>query len=171
MKGVGFIKGFTLIELIVALMLVAVFSAIAVPGFNRLINNNRTQAGANELGALLQYARGFAVENRTDAAVCMEGGELSVRTTCDAGGQVIRVVTAAQGVVLSSDTEAFRFNSNGSASAIANFTACHDGDVTNGFTVSVERSGQVRVYPRGQNNGGAMDACDVAPEAEEEEGP
>lgn len=151
-------SGFTLVELMVVVALLAIFSAIAVPSFNRLINNNRTQSSANELQALMQYARGYAVENRTDVSVCFAAGGLSVRTSC-ATAQALRVLEP-QGVVFNASSIDLQFRSNGSASAASTYTVCRNGDFANGFTATVDRSGQVRLFPRGQQaSGAAMSAC------------
>lgn len=63
-------QGFTLIELIVTLTVVAIVLALAVPSFSNLIRSNRLTSSANEMVALLQAARVAAVSNRASVAVC-----------------------------------------------------------------------------------------------------
>ncbi|WP_448679201.1 GspH/FimT family pseudopilin [Pseudomonas nicosulfuronedens] len=53
-------NGFTLIEAMVTIALLAILLGIAVPSFDLLINRNRAQSTGKELVALLQYARAQA---------------------------------------------------------------------------------------------------------------
>lgn len=54
-------SGFTLIEMLIILTLLAIFAAIAIPNMSQLINSNRSQSAAEELLAQLQFARSEAV--------------------------------------------------------------------------------------------------------------
>ncbi|AYN97325.1 MULTISPECIES: GspH/FimT family pseudopilin [Pseudomonas] len=53
--------GFTLIELMVVVALVAVVATIAMPQFSLLIQSNQVQSTSNELYGALMYTRGEAV--------------------------------------------------------------------------------------------------------------
>jgi len=64
--------GFTLIETMVVVTLLAILSAIAVPSFRTLLANNRVSSASSELQALLLYARAEAVYQRTGMAVSMD---------------------------------------------------------------------------------------------------
>ena len=57
-------RGFTLIELMITVVLLTIVATVAVPNFTRFIQNNQVQAKADELKSLLQYARGQAVTRR-----------------------------------------------------------------------------------------------------------
>ena len=105
-------SGFTLIELIVAIAVLAVMIALAVPSFTSLINGNRLTANSNELVASLQLAKmeslrrnlRVAVCESADGASCTDGDEWSQWITiadADRNGaydQVLRVSVAEQAV-------------------------------------------------------------------------
>jgi len=64
--------GFTLIEAMIVVTLLAILSTIAVPSFRTLLANNRVSSAQSELQALLLYARAEAVYQRTGMAVSMD---------------------------------------------------------------------------------------------------
>jgi type II secretion system protein H len=55
------VQGFSLIELLIVLILIGIFAAIAMPNFQQLIASNRVQSATDELISQLQYARSEAV--------------------------------------------------------------------------------------------------------------
>ncbi|WP_232823461.1 GspH/FimT family pseudopilin [Dyella sp. C9] len=63
-------RGFTLIELVVALVVAAILIGFAIPAMHTYIQNNRVVAQANGLIADLQYARGEAVATHGYISVC-----------------------------------------------------------------------------------------------------
>ena len=75
-------RGFTLVELMVTLSVMAVLLAIAVPSFRDTIRRNRVTSASNALLATLNYARSEAIDRgqlvtlcpSADAANCTSGG-------------------------------------------------------------------------------------------------
>ena len=74
-------NGFTLIEMMIALAIVAVMAGMAGPSFQTAINTNRIASAANELSAAVQLTRSEAIRSNRSAVLC-RSDDLS---TCTAG--------------------------------------------------------------------------------------
>jgi len=75
----GWTAGFTLLELLLAIAVMAILTSLAVPAFTQFIQNNRLAAQANELVAALQYGRSEALKRGASVQVCSSSGG----TACD----------------------------------------------------------------------------------------
>jgi prepilin-type N-terminal cleavage/methylation domain-containing protein len=56
-------KGFTMIELMVVVIIVAILAAIAIPLYGRYVKNSRTTEATGRIGEILTAAKAFAQEN------------------------------------------------------------------------------------------------------------
>ncbi len=70
--------GFTLIELMIVVTLLAIISAIALPAFQGFIASNRLTSEANELLAGLNLARSEAVRTQRHVVLCRTNGVVEV---------------------------------------------------------------------------------------------
>jgi len=153
-------SGFTLIELIVTVAIVAILTVAAVPSFIDLMRNNRSAAQANEFLAALNLARSEAAKrgqnvslcSSTDAATCSDQNDWTGGWILFVNGtdpiQVLRVwpgitngaatFTGGAGVVT--------FRGTGQATSAINFdyqpTAC---DGNQARTISVASVGRAWV--------------------------
>lgn len=64
------VAGFTLVELMVTVAVLAIVGAIAAPAFSRMISHNRVVSGGNEVIAALQTARAEAIARRAVTTFC-----------------------------------------------------------------------------------------------------
>jgi type IV fimbrial biogenesis protein FimT len=79
-------RGFTLLELIIAIAIAAILITLAVPSFTTFLNSNRVTSQANELLASLQVARMEAIRRNARVIVCASNNaETSPTPTCSAG--------------------------------------------------------------------------------------
>lgn len=62
--------GFTVIELMVSVVVLAILMSMAVPAYRSFIWDNQRAAAMNDLMASLQYARGEAVARSTQVGLC-----------------------------------------------------------------------------------------------------
>lgn len=75
-------SGFTLIELVITLAVVALLVALTLPNFRSLIQNNRATAQANQLVTALNLARGESIKRGTAVSVCASTNTASAAPTC-----------------------------------------------------------------------------------------
>lgn len=74
--------GFSLVELVVAMAVLAVVAAIAAPAFDGITMSSRLTAGANEYQSAVQLARSEAIKRRADVVLCAS----TSGTTCASSG-------------------------------------------------------------------------------------
>jgi type IV fimbrial biogenesis protein FimT len=90
-------RGFTLIELMITVSLVAILLSVAIPSFREVIQNNRAASQANALLAAFNLARAEAVKRGEQVRVCPS----SDQATCSGGsdwtvGWIVQVVSSAE---------------------------------------------------------------------------
>lgn len=76
--------GFTLVELMVAVVVMAIVLGFAVPGFQTTINSSRLTGSANEMVNALQTARMEAIRRNQRVAVCLSADADATTPSCTA---------------------------------------------------------------------------------------
>ncbi|WP_420475717.1 GspH/FimT family pseudopilin [Noviherbaspirillum sp. ST9] len=125
-------RGFTLVELMVTLAVVAVLLGIALPGFNNATLGTKLSTYANSLVASANMARSEAIKRNaavtmcvsTDGATCT-GGSWEEGWIVLAGTDVIvRQNAASTGFKLTGTASTLTFQATGVGATVATITAC-----------------------------------------------
>jgi type IV fimbrial biogenesis protein FimT len=93
MPGLQRTSGFTLLELIITIVILAIVASFAVPSFRETILNNRLTAQINEVSSLMSFARSEASKIQDGViTVCAssDGAACSGANTWEAGWIVMR---------------------------------------------------------------------------------
>jgi len=180
-------RGFTLIELMVTVGVVAILAAVAIPSFSSMIQNGRQSSVYNGLISELNYARSEAVKRSTSVVVCARADDTSCATTAQwddgwlvfvdtnrdgtigAGEDILRVgesVSDKQTVIAEafSNTAAVTYLGRGNTDSIGHFVICDDRGAEYAKAVNIVLTGAIRkaVDSNGNNVVEDMSGADVS---------
>lgn len=161
----GRTSGFTLVELMIVIALLAIIAFIAVPNFTNLIRDNRIQSQAEELNSLLQYARSEAVIRKVSTTVTIntDSGQVTVVSPREPT-EPLRVATLTiDGIEFgtSASDGVIGYRPNGTAT-LPGFSAifCRDGDTSSGLLLTVSGSGSTTLHAKGRKaDGTSLGSC------------
>jgi type IV fimbrial biogenesis protein FimT len=161
--------GFTLVEMLIAMAVVAILLSVGVPSFRYVTNSNRIAAEINGLLGDMQYARAEAVKQGRPVTVCVSADGATCANTntwqsgwivSDVNGAVLRVQTpfaSTDTFVATNAIGTVTFNREGYANGIPNGTliALHDSTNTSNWTrcLSINLSGMMASQTYGTVNG------------------
>lgn len=92
--------GFSLIELMVTIAIVAILLAVAFPSFEGSLRSNRVATTANELMGSLSLARSEALRNPGGAVVCTSSNGTACDTSSDWNdGWIVWIDTSGDGLL------------------------------------------------------------------------
>lgn len=148
-RGPGRQEGFSLVEMMVVVALLAIFAGVALPGFRYLIESSRVQSGASTLYRLLQASRADAVNTRQTLTLCPSSGNLQwvvVRaSTCGslASTLVSQRLDLPDSLSVSSSVNTLSFKPDGTAAA-ADLGISSSG-TSKAFNIKVAASGYINL--------------------------
>lgn len=145
--------GFTLVELLVVMALIAILAAIGVPSYQSIVNSNRITAEINGLVTHLQYARAEAVKRGQNVTVTSNNGNNweGGWVVADANNNALKQQQAFQsGDTLTATLGAIRYDRNGFTQNATTLTL-HDQANTAGLgkCLVVSPVGQITLLKQG----------------------
>ncbi|HUN92264.1 MAG TPA: GspH/FimT family pseudopilin [Burkholderiaceae bacterium] len=180
--GARRVRGLTLVELLVTMVIAAILLAYGVPSLQSFVASNQLATSANELVASLNLARSEAVRTSAPVGVCVEGGNSwivapltggSLTATCDktqtirAGAPSGPQLTVDALIVPVAGSGAIAFDALGrlvtsGGATLAEIMVCRGGSpvaggVSSSRAVLVAQSGRIRVATT-DTNGYPLDA-------------
>jgi type IV fimbrial biogenesis protein FimT len=90
-------RGFTLVEMMIAIAVMAILLAVAVPSFNDALLGNRLAAHANSLVASVALARGEAIKRNGTVTLCASAD--GVNCSSSGGWEQGWIVKSSAGVL------------------------------------------------------------------------
>jgi type IV fimbrial biogenesis protein FimT len=152
-------RGVTLVELMIALAIAAIFLTLAVPGFSDLLIRNRMTGLTNNLITAINYTRSEALKRGAPIRMCPGdacngswGGGWVVFSDANANGvadtgEVLRRYSGApsDAYTISSSLEDASsasvgfvlFHRNGVSAHTGKFAVCHESDETSAHVINV----------------------------------
>jgi type IV fimbrial biogenesis protein FimT len=129
-------RGFTLIEIMVALAIVAILMSIAVPSFRDASLSSQLRSAANNLVASATVARSEAFKRNTPMTMCVSPGNSDSCSTTGsweqgwivmAGSTVIAKQSELPDgykIIAASDIKTFQFQPTGASTTASTLTIC-----------------------------------------------
>ncbi|MGO4156708.1 GspH/FimT family pseudopilin [Cupriavidus sp. YAF13] len=110
-------RGFTLIELITAVTIIAILAAIATPYFRDFILGQRIRAAGYDVVSALIYARSEAIKRNSGVTVAAATGGWQNGWTVTSGTITLSQHEALQGLTMTGPVAGLVYNGNGRLAA------------------------------------------------------
>lgn len=142
-------SGFTIIELMVTLVVMAILVTMAAPSFQNFVANQRVKTDTNDLMVSMLFARSEAIKRNEDVTVsAVDNNWADGWLVTDGGGNTLRSQgPLANTLVNSGGTGSVAFNRSGrlSGGGIVTFSLCDDKDKATKRVLTISLTGSARV--------------------------
>lgn len=147
-SGQGLSRGFSLIELVIALALILIVTAVAVPSLMRVAKNYQLSASASQLSGILKFSRSEAIRRNTLVSCQIQQMGTDWILWVDSNGNGVADAAETQ-VLVGGNTTLLP------GASAPNPTALTGALGVSSLTVLSGSNGSVRFDPRGAVNFGA----------------
>jgi len=141
-------RGFTLIEAMVAISILAILAGLAAANFSSIINSSRIRAAALDFSTDLAMARSEAIKRNTEVTLAFAGADWSSGWSVTASGVAAPIQTRnalANGISSSSTAGNFVFNGSGRPATTGTVTFCPPANAsTSGRRIAIDTIGLPR---------------------------
>ncbi|MFT4652382.1 MAG: type IV fimbrial biogenesis protein FimT [Patiriisocius sp.] len=163
-------KGMTLLEMLIALAVVAIVLTVVAPSVQTILAKNRTTSEINELSAVIQFARFTAIDQTSTAVLCPSANYSTCSTnwnnpkivfidannnnTRDTSEPLLMSTTAiASSNTMTGPTTAISFLDSGAANASTSIKICPNTNENKlARSININAQGRVRMSIDSDNN-------------------
>lgn len=145
-------NGFSLIELMVVIAIVAILAMIGVPSYQSMMQSGAIASQSNAILGFLQLARSEAATRRLATTICPSADQASCSGTDLArggimlqSGAVIKVLPPAVASLTSAGSNSVIFNSDGTSNGAAAWTVSYSGSSAPSKAVSISITGRATI--------------------------
>lgn len=168
MNNFSKLQGFTLLEMMVTLAVVAILIMFGIPSMQGFTKNARLSAQSNEFITGIQLARGAAIKQQRNASICVSTTINNTPPTCTGGTdwsvgwvvwvdqdrdgtldttEVLRIAEPLDGTTTFTSTALgqFTYAATGLVNAADTLTLCDDRDGETGRQITVTAAGRTNL--------------------------
>lgn len=141
--------GFTLIELIITMAILAVVIGMAVPSFQSLSAEQRVKAASESLAMSILFARSEAIKRRAGVDVSQLDSSWNNGWEVKQGTNVLRKDSVSGVTITGISNSSLSLNRNGRLSSAFSFVICDSAGKATKRVLAVSIGGQTRVSKGG----------------------
>ncbi len=162
-------NGFTLVELMITLAIVAILLTIGVPSFQTFILDNRLVTQANRIATDINMARSAAIKYQRSGKICVSSNSTTAAPSCTGGtdwsqgwivwvdknrdgspdvpGEIVVAAEALSGTTTLTSTalSTISYDSRGFATITDTLTLCDDRTGEVGRNIDIRGAGRINI--------------------------